>query len=1393
MPNETAYTVSRVQPLSINPMLKEAVAEGLLHTIYNRVAGEGEYGDILYGDKPSNLLSAGFLLPADQPGEGDDSEISPIKIVGTGIDLQVGTGEQGIIEVKGLLSIYVRVLPNIEDFEKHPLHFLLNTETNREVRNEADNELSNEFRVNPDKFGGRKWSPEWKKRRTELRLAALQRRGIMPAPEDDIPASDDDSNDDELPVSTDELFFNFALKPGMHASLPDDVVGKAAPVPKWIRLEVEAPPFELDPSQPFEKIKTAIEESNTRLRKVILNRIVNWLDDEDLKTGGKLWAFPKRARFLPSQILSWEKTLEEVRAMYAAASPEGRLELAAIPIFDLQWCIEAKQDWADTSRQCLHVALENKSLRPDTNKIETEEAVFQVAITCRVPKTLHRHLRLDRVKPSYRYNIYLHYQAMGYNCGVQVEKGKDEILLTTTWLPKYELPKIVPTLLEGVDTNFSKLADPKYSLESVSAIPNCFLRWVDSLEGWVDPLQGIDEDDEHWRGNERQAFETDKDRWRNEAAAIQRGIEILSRAKDAGVDTPSGAPFKAWLLVNKTMQQYAAGKYENWRLFQVAFILANIPAIVTRMPEYKEDFDPDWDEAVSLLYFATGGGKSEAFFGLMVFNLFLDRLRGKVFGVTAMIHYPLRLLTIQQAQRAAHVLAQAEMVRLEMGIPGQPFSIGFWVGSSNTPNNHNDAKGIPSYERERQLEEVLLDNNTEYRRAVTDWNKLPECPFCGHATGLRRYTSMGGLIGHTCFEEECFWNIKTRHAPLPFYIVDVDIYALAPAVLLGTVDKLALIGQSPLTIRRIMGMFGVPQWYAPDTGRLEAVSDRQKLIDGPAAYNMEGVFPCYAEGARLFHDPFPSLIIQDETHLLEESLGTFAGLFETTLFETFRRLAGIIGETETGQPVSMESGVRLPKVIAASATVSEPERQMESLYQKRLKQFPYPGPTLYHSFYSEPEYPEGTGEVTQEDVERYAMRRRLYASILTNGKPHTTVTVAVLGAFHLTITILMQMLCSRSPDQQDRVKEILAQAIPPGHRQSECQNLVREATADELATLVDLHRVALTYVTNKKGGDQILSAEGQEVFKLLHKEGIELRDFKCQLISGAVDTGMIQKIVRDVERRPAVGEPFPKLDDELRSVVATSAVSHGVDVEEFNSMFFAGMPSDIAEYIQASSRVGRAHVGFCLLLPVPQRKRDRYIVEIHDAFHRFLERMVLPAALDRWAEKAIQRVIPSFIQTWLCGIKALEEFCETSTDEKVSAKTYANTDDVRIEYDSDSLKLRDDIVGFICEGIGLSGEDCVPQPDYYRDLIRDRVNGIIEDMTDRAGRLLREFFVELARDNPGELVKPMTSLRDVEFPGRISPDPFKGQLSRRLSDSQFKELMSFLRRGGGASVDLPLP
>ena len=139
------------------------------------------------------------------------------------------------------------------------------------------------------------------------------------------------------------------------------------------------------------------------------------------------------------------------------------------------------------------------------------------------------------------------------------------------------------------------------------------------------------------------------------------------------------------------------------------------------------------------------------------------------------------------------------------------------------------------------------------------------------------------------------------------------------------------------------------------------------------------------------------------------------------------------------------------------------------------------------------------------------------------------------------------------------------------------------------------------------------------------------------------------------------------MSDTLRSIIATSAVSHGVDVEEFNAMFFAGLPSDIAEYIQASSRVGRTHAGFSLLVPVPQRQRDRFVVEIFDIFHRFLERMVLPAAVDRWAEKAIRRVIPSVMQEYLCGISRFLEIAGAETARKGTfaisraPRKYANT------------------------------------------------------------------------------------------------------------------------------------
>ena len=99
-------------------------------------------------------------------------------------------------------------------------------------------------------------------------------------------------------------------------------------------------------------------------------------------------------------------------------------------------------------------------------------------------------------------------------------------------------------------------------------------------------------------------------------------------------------------------------KYSTWRLFQIVFIVSLVPDIAA----CDEDVLLDSQKAqttlneVSLLYFPTGGGKTEAFLGVLIFNLFFDRYRGKECGVTSILRYPLRLLSVQQVQRLANVL-----------------------------------------------------------------------------------------------------------------------------------------------------------------------------------------------------------------------------------------------------------------------------------------------------------------------------------------------------------------------------------------------------------------------------------------------------------------------------------------------------------------------------------------------------------------------------------------------------------------------------------------------------------------------------------------------------------------------------------------------------------------
>jgi hypothetical protein len=433
-------------------------------------------------------------------------------------------------------------------------------------------------------------------------------------------------------------------------------------------------------------------------------------------------------------------------------------------------------------------------------------------------------------------------------------------------------------------------------------------------------------------------------------------------------------------------------------------------------------------------------------------------------------------------------------------------------------------------------------------------------------------------------------------------------------------------------------------------------------------------------------------------------------------------------------------------------------------------------------------------DATLDDVERAAFPisevelrshwARVYGSVLTNGHRHTVAMASVLGHYHLMVTGLYERLRSEDPVKEEAARNELIRWVSRGPLEAQFTRLLAQADTATLLTLVDLHRIALTYVTNKKGGDQVIDTENVQFQKLHNIEGYGEQHLNSKLISGAVSASDIQDIVRRAEARVGVNQPFPDLNNTLRSVIATSAISHGVDVEEFNAMFFAGIPSDIAEYIQASSRIGRTHVGFSLLVPVPQRYRDRFVLEIHDIFHRFLERMILPAAVDRWAEKALVRVMPSFFQEYVCGMNAIEALCAAEDDKKRNSPTYAMAAEVR-----DFLAVPANLnatEAFMEKALGLAFSPSPEGRNYYRSLLKDQLTRYQQDLgVDRlvnATRLV-QFFA--ARNS---LLRPMTSLRDVDQPGLIREAGIDAS-SKLVKEGMTARAMTFIRRGSGADID----
>jgi len=305
--------------------------------------------------------------------------------------------------------------------------------------------------------------------------------------------------------------------------------------------------------------------------------------------------------------------------------------------------------------------------------------------------------------------------------------------------------------------------------------------------------------------------------------------------------------------------------------------------------------DPSTDEreTVELLWFPTGGGKTEAYLGLTAFSIFLRRLKDpNDVGVHVLMRYTLRLLTSQQYQRASALMCAMEVIRREdqSALGTTPISIGLWLGGGTTPNRRSDA--------EYTFRALRAGNQPANSFAVL------QCPWCRaqigpHTEGPRGsskvagYELQGSEVVIACSDNNCHFFDR-----LPLHVVDDYIYEKRPDLIIGTIDKFATLSWRPET----RSMFGL----------------------GP-------------DGNQEFSPP--GLIIQDELHLISGPLGSMAGLYE-----------GLIEELCTDRRFTPE--IR-PKIISSTATIRRSEQQIEALYGRADSAlFPPPGLDAGDSFFS---------------------------------------------------------------------------------------------------------------------------------------------------------------------------------------------------------------------------------------------------------------------------------------------------------------------------------------------------------------------------------------------------------------------------------------------------------
>lgn len=496
-------------------------------------------------------------------------------------------------------------------------------------------------------------------------------------------------------------------------------------------------------------------------------------------------------------------------------------------------------------------------------------------------------------------NVHEYATGHGVAANFVVEQNKCK-KINTTWIPSYEVDPVTVPDIEGLRLEMRYYAD----IASVADLKSALNPIVQRYKQWIKDQEALIP-----KGFKKRE-ETGKyllDKYNQALSRIESGISHLSEPK----------VFEAFKLANNAMSTAAekrrAGEAAKWRPFQLAFILMSINGIV-RPNEHDRDI-------VDLIYFPTGGGKTEAYLGVAAFTLVYRRLSDPSMnsaGVSILMRYTLRLLTLDQLERATTLICALELMRIarpsELG--QWPFEMGLWVGQGATPNRLGYS-GDKDQHSARTMLKAYQDDRT---------NKAPvpleKCPWCNEKlhklNSFKLYPEQKNPtdLHVICNSRDCDFAAKGIAKKLPVVTVDDVIYKRLPCFIISTVDKFASMPWED----KIGKLFGRVDKYN-DSGFFTAEENV-----GVTTKLTSGVLPI-------------DLIIQDELHLISGPLGTMVGLYETALDELASRAID-------GKKVK-------PKVIASTATVRHAQKQVRSLFARpNVDIFPVPGITANDSFFA---------------------------------------------------------------------------------------------------------------------------------------------------------------------------------------------------------------------------------------------------------------------------------------------------------------------------------------------------------------------------------------------------------------------------------------------------------